>query len=92
MLALFSESSIVVAEEDGRIVGFAGNKGNYLAWLFVDPARRRQGVASQLVRAVVAGLSGEITLNVAYDNDAARADSSVERRRFLEIWRASASE
>ena len=73
MLALFRASSLIVAEEEGRVTGFAGCKGSYIAWLFVHPAHRRQGIASALVQALIERTPGELTLNVAYGNHAARA-------------------
>jgi len=73
MKSLFQESQILVAEDDDRIVGFGGNKGNYVSWLFVLPGHRRKGVATALVRAITARLDGPVTLNVATTNVAARA-------------------
>jgi len=72
MLALFRASEIIVAEVEGEVAGFAGNKGNYIAWLFVHPHHRRRGIASALIRSVVARLDGVATLNVATGNTAAR--------------------
>jgi ribosomal protein S18 acetylase RimI-like enzyme len=72
MLALFRESAVVVAEQAGRVVGFGGVKGNYVAWLFVHPAHRRKGVARALLLTMIGRLHGPITLNVARGNEAAR--------------------
>jgi ribosomal protein S18 acetylase RimI-like enzyme len=73
MKALFRESQILVMEDDNRIIGFGGNRGNFIAWLFVHPAHRRKGVATALVRAITARLNGSVTLSVATENTAARA-------------------
>src|SRR5277367_247311 len=73
MKTLFQKSQILVAESDNRIVGFGGNLGNYISWLFVHPAHRRKGVATALVRAITTRLNGPITLNVATENIAARS-------------------
>ena len=73
MKSLFNTSQIVVAEEAGRVVGFGGNHGSFITWLFVNPEFRRRGVATALVRHMVAGLEPPVTLNVASQNVAARA-------------------
>ena len=72
MLALFRDSTIAVAEEGGHVIGFAGNKGNYISWLFVHPVHRRRGVARELLGEVMGQLRGPITLNVAAENQPAR--------------------
>lgn len=72
MLALFRDSTILVADEAGQIVGFGGNKGNYVSWLFVHPAHRRKGVARILLKEIIGKLTGRITLNVTAENRAAR--------------------
>jgi putative acetyltransferase len=36
-IKLFQDSEIIVMEENDKIIGFAGNKGNYISWLFVHP-------------------------------------------------------
>lgn len=71
-LKLFSESDIFVMEEDDKVLGFAGNKGNYISWMFVDPAHRRKGIAEKLLNKVLKDLKGEIKLNVAKNNTAGK--------------------
>jgi ribosomal protein S18 acetylase RimI-like enzyme len=71
MKALFHDSEILVMDDANRIVGFGGNRGALITWLFVHPSHRRKGVACALVRALVARLDGTITLNVATTNVAA---------------------
>lgn len=71
-LALFDESTILVIEDAGRVVGFGGYRGNYISWLYVHPAHRRKGVARMLVQEMRERLSGTITLNVGRNNSAAR--------------------
>ena len=39
-----------VACEDGRVVGFVGVDGSYLAWLYVDPEYYGRGIGSRLLR------------------------------------------
>ncbi len=71
-LALFRESTILVAEHGTRVVGFAGHKGNYISWLFVHPRCRRQGIARELLQEMMRRLEGPVTLNVGAGNHAAR--------------------
>jgi ribosomal protein S18 acetylase RimI-like enzyme len=71
MLALFGESVLFVAEDAGRVAGFGGYKGSYVAWLFVHPAARRRGVARALLVEMLGRLDGPVTLNVAAGNHAA---------------------
>ena len=37
MTQLFKESELIVMEENGKVTGFSGNKGNYISCLFVHP-------------------------------------------------------
>ena len=73
MNALFRASRIVVAEDASRVVGFVGNRGSFITWLFVHPDFRRRGIASALIRHLIAELECPVTLNVASENVAARA-------------------
>ena len=73
MQALFRGSQILVAEDLDRIAGFGGNRGSFITWLFVHPAFRRRGVATGLVRDMLARLQQPVTLNVMASNFAARA-------------------
>ncbi len=72
MLALFRESTILVAEVSGAIVGFGGSRGGYISWLFVHPEHRRKGVARSLLANILARIDGPATLNVLRENTAAR--------------------
>ena len=71
-LAGFRDSTILVAEDAKRVVGFAGHSGNYISWLFVHPAHRRHGVARTLLKEIMGHLRGLITLNVGRWNQGAR--------------------
>jgi len=73
MQALFRGSEILVAEDSDRVVGFAGHRGSFITWLFVHPDFRRTGVATGLVRAMLARLPRPVTLNVMVGNVPARA-------------------
>jgi ribosomal protein S18 acetylase RimI-like enzyme len=71
-LALFRESSILVAEDARQVVGFGGYRGNYVSWVYVHPAHRRRGIARRLLGEMLGRLSGTVTLNVGANNKAAR--------------------
>jgi ribosomal protein S18 acetylase RimI-like enzyme len=71
MKLLFRESHILVMDDVDGIVGFGGSRGTFITWLFVHPNHRRKGVASALIREMLAQLNGTITLNVATTNAAA---------------------
>jgi len=73
MMALFRESEILVMEDGGEVVGFGGNKGRYISWLFVHPRYRRRGIGRALLGEILSRLPGAISLNVAAGNHAARA-------------------
>jgi ribosomal protein S18 acetylase RimI-like enzyme len=81
MQTLFRDSRVLVSEADGCVVGFAGNKGNYISWLFVHPDFRRRGVAARLLREILRPLRGTVALNVAKNNQPARA--LYEKNGFL---------
>ena len=55
----FLKSRVYVFEDAGRLLGFAGHEGDYIGWLFVDPAAFRQGVGRALLRHCLARISGE---------------------------------
>jgi GNAT superfamily N-acetyltransferase len=73
MKALFRDSRIVVMEEAGRIVGFAGIRQSFITWLFVHPNWRRKGVATALIRKLLSEVEGPVTLNVVKSTAAALA-------------------
>jgi GNAT superfamily N-acetyltransferase len=72
------EGTAVVAEESGEPIGFAaglsrGDRIAELTELYVLPDSRRSGVATALVRAVLAALGTEyVRVAVGVDNDPAR--------------------
>ena len=73
MQTLFRGSQVLVAECADRIAGFGGSRGSFITWLFVHPAFRRRGVATALVRDMLARLQQPVTLNVMVSNIPARA-------------------
>lgn len=72
MRKLFEESAIVVVELGDKVAGFAGSRGSFITWLFVHPEYRRAGVASALLRDLLASLERPVHLNVAASNIPAR--------------------
>lgn len=46
---LFEYPGLFVAEQEGRVVGFAACTQEELAWLYVDPAHMRRGVGKMLL-------------------------------------------
>ena len=46
---LLLQAELIVYERDGRIQGFAGMQGDYLAGLFVDKSCRSTGIGRQLL-------------------------------------------
>ncbi|MEM7206489.1 MAG: N-acetyltransferase [Pseudomonadota bacterium] len=70
MLTLFENSKIYVYEEDS-ILGFVGNKGNYISWLFVHPQHRNRGIGNRLIGSLLTNLAGTVALNVAKSNKVA---------------------
>jgi ribosomal protein S18 acetylase RimI-like enzyme len=73
MKRLFGESNVWVAQIGFQAAGFAGSRGNLVTWLFVHPGSRRLGVASALLRQLLASLERPVALNVASSNTPARA-------------------
>ena len=55
-------AEVYVCEEDGRLLGFAGLTGDYLAGIFVRPGEQSRGVGKRLLdRAKVFHLRGSIS-------------------------------
>jgi ribosomal protein S18 acetylase RimI-like enzyme len=68
MQKLFRESRVFVGETDGRIVGFAGFKGEMITWLFVDPRDYRRGYGTALLTFVLQRMGSPTRLNVGAGN------------------------
>ncbi len=73
MRRLFRGSTVFVGEADGRIVGFAGFKGDMITWLFVDPDCYRKGYGSALLSFILDRMGPTARLNVGAGNAAAIA-------------------
>ena len=61
------EANVYVYEQDGKIQGFAGMTGDYLAGIFVDKAYRSRGIGKSLLEHVKA-IYPAFSLNVYQQN------------------------
>jgi ribosomal protein S18 acetylase RimI-like enzyme len=65
---------MIVAEIDGTIAGYISAKPegfigrDFISFLCVNPAFRRRGIASRLLRATEARLSGRVFISTDFDN------------------------
>ena len=67
------DATLLVAEVDGEVAGFAGFTEDEVTWLYVDPARFRQGVGRALLEAVLREAGRQLELDVLVGNAAALA-------------------
>ncbi|KRD77149.1 GNAT family N-acetyltransferase [Lysobacter sp. Root983] len=67
------DARVVVAEVDGRVLGFAAYSDEELTWLYCDPAAYRQGISRALLRHAVAACAGDLYTEVLVGNEAALA-------------------
>lgn len=65
-----SQAEVIVAEENSKIVGFAGMQNDYLAGIFVKKEYRHQGIGNKLLQTIKKSHIS-ITLNVYTDNKSA---------------------
>ena len=56
------DGSVWVAEVEGEVAGFVALDGDEVTWLYVDPARYRQGVGRALLRHAVAAGAREVSV------------------------------
>jgi ribosomal protein S18 acetylase RimI-like enzyme len=78
------QAQTVVAERDGRIVGFIGLLDAFIGGLFVDPRAHGRGIGGLLVLHA-ADLKGELAVEVYEANQGARA--FYERMGFIAVGR-----
>ncbi len=64
---------MLVAELDGRVVGYVAVSGNHVENLYVDPAAQGHGVGRALLVAVEERLAGDISLRCLVVNTRARS-------------------
>jgi ribosomal protein S18 acetylase RimI-like enzyme len=62
-----------VAEIGGRVEGFVGFQPDEVTWLYVSPARYRQGLGRALLRHALAAAGPEVRIEVLEGNDGALA-------------------
>lgn len=58
-IADFHHSDVHVFEENGRILGFAGRRGDYISWLYVAPNHFRRGIGRALLRELMSRIAGQ---------------------------------
>lgn len=64
----FFEGEVVVADEDGAVLGFAVREGAELGWLYVDPRHHHRGVGGRLLEHMRPLLSPEAHLFCVREN------------------------
>ena len=67
------DATLLVAVADGEVAGFAGFTEDEVTWLYVDPARYRQGIGRALLEAVLREAGRPLSLDVLVGNTAALA-------------------
>ncbi|WP_145031592.1 GNAT family N-acetyltransferase [Caulifigura coniformis] len=67
------DSDLFVAEIDGGVEGFVGLKSDEVTWLYVSPARYREGIGRALLRHAIAASGPETRIEVLEGNAAALA-------------------
>lgn len=67
----FFASRTTVACDGARIVGFISWRGEYITWLYVDPAEQRRGIGMQLLQHALAAIGPEAWTNTVAGNDTA---------------------
>jgi ribosomal protein S18 acetylase RimI-like enzyme len=65
------DNSVVVAEVEGRVLGFVAFSQDELSWLYVDPATYRRGIGRALLRYAIASCSGRMSAEVLVGNEPA---------------------
>jgi GNAT superfamily N-acetyltransferase len=83
---------VVVAELDGRVVGFAALEGDLLGHLYVGPGHQRRGVGSALVDWVKGSRPAGFRLWVFQRNEGARRFYEERGCRLVELTDGSANE
>ncbi|NUO76163.1 MAG: GNAT family N-acetyltransferase [Lysobacter sp.] len=67
------DAQVVVAEVDGRVLGFAAYSARELTWLYCDPSAYRRGTGRALLRHVIDASEDELYTEVLAGNAAALA-------------------
>ncbi|ABR47619.1 GCN5-related N-acetyltransferase [Alkaliphilus metalliredigens QYMF] len=65
----FRNSTIIIAEYEGKVIGYAGYESNSLvSFLFVDPSYYQRGIGTKLLTRVVSEVGEKAWLLVAKNN------------------------
>jgi ribosomal protein S18 acetylase RimI-like enzyme len=64
----FKKSTLFVKEVNNQIIGYVGNNGNLISFLFVDPAYYGCGYGSELLKYILSQVGKEAWLIVAKTN------------------------
>jgi ribosomal protein S18 acetylase RimI-like enzyme len=67
------DGTVIVAEDEGEVRGFAAFTADELTWLYVDPTQYRKGVGRALLRQAIAGAGATMKVEVLVGNQAALA-------------------
>jgi len=67
------QSTILVAQDDGEVVGFSAVDGGYLGWLYVHPDHYRKGIGRKLLKDSLLLVPGEAWTIVLSENKPAIA-------------------
>jgi GNAT superfamily N-acetyltransferase len=67
------DGELWVAEVDGNVAGFVALDDDEVTWLYVDPARYRQGIGRALLRHALAAAGPRVEVTVLDGNPAALA-------------------
>jgi GNAT superfamily N-acetyltransferase len=65
------DGGLWVAETDEGVVGFVAADEDEVTWLYVHPARHREGIGRRLLEHALTAISGEATAWVLVGNDPA---------------------
>lgn len=65
------DGEVVVAEVEGEVCGFVAYAEGELSWLYVEPAKYRQGVGRQLLRHAIRASGGNVSTEVLVGNEPA---------------------
>ena len=68
-----AQCTILVAEQDGQVIGFAAFEDSSLDWLYVDPDHHRRGVGRLLLRACLERMQGAVGAIACANNSMALA-------------------
>ena len=67
------DGTLIVAELDDEVQGFAAWHDGELTWLYVDPKRHRSGIGRALLRHVIEANPGRLSTEVLLGNEPALA-------------------